>query len=143
MTILYGPASAVPATGVPEPGTASCDAVDALLYADRQLRLVYRPAPSAARIRLIGEIDATNRNALEQTLARAGHGGEPLLIDAGRLRFIDTGGTLLLARLCQAGAARVVNVPPFLRRLADLLDLPLGIDAVVSAAAHDHRSRQG
>ncbi|GAT65001.1 hypothetical protein PS9374_00633 [Planomonospora sphaerica] len=110
------------------------DTVDALLYVDHQLRLTYRPAPRGTLVRLIGEIDATNRTALEQTLTCAGHGGDHLLIDAGQLRFIDTGGMCLLAELCRTGEARMINVPPFLHRLAGLLNLPLCGDAVDGAA---------
>ncbi|WP_344859781.1 STAS domain-containing protein [Planomonospora alba] len=128
------------ALGIPEPSGA----VDAVLYADHRLRLTYRPAPGPALVRLSGEIDATNRAALEETLARAGYGGDRLLIDAGRLRFIDTGGMRLLARLWRTGAVRLIHVPPCMRRLADLLDLPLRDDALDGVAEDDlHPPRQG
>jgi anti-anti-sigma factor len=125
-------------SGVPEPdGAVLHEVIDALIYADHQLRLTYRPKPGATLVRLIGEIDATNRTALAETLARAGHGDERLLIDIGHLRFIDIGGMRLLAKLCQAGAACVVNVPPSMRRLAELLDLPLRDGALDGGAERD------
>ncbi|WP_433237628.1 STAS domain-containing protein [Streptosporangium sp. CA-135522] len=124
--------------GVPESDdTVPHETIDALIYVDRQLRLTCHPMPGATFVRLIGEIDATNRTALEETLTRAGHGGDRLLIDAGHLRFIDIGGMFLLAKLCDTGAARMVNVPPSVRRLANLLGLPLGVDALDSVVEHD------
>ncbi|GII04499.1 STAS domain-containing protein [Planobispora takensis] len=122
----------------PDDATAA-DVTDAILYADRQLRLTYRPRPGAALIQLIGEVDSTNRPALAETLTRAGHDGDLLLIDLRHLCFVDAGGMRLLAQLCQAGTARVVNVPPYLRRLAELLDLPLcdGAPVVPTAAPID------
>jgi anti-anti-sigma factor len=123
--------------GVLEPDAAGPHGiVDALLYADHRLHLTYRPAPDLALVRLIGEIDATNRTALAEMLARIGGGDERLLIDLGHLRFIDTGGMRLLEQLCQAGAA-VVNVPPFMRRLVKLLDLPLRHGDLDDVTQHD------
>ncbi|MFI7059172.1 STAS domain-containing protein [Streptosporangium canum] len=131
-------------SGIPESDdTVPHDIVEAVLYVDRQLRLTYRPMPGTTLVRLIGELDASNRTALKETLIRAGHGDDRLLIDVGRLRFIDTGGMHLLAKLCHTGAACVVNVPPSMRRLANLLGLPLGVDALDGAVEHDHQLRQG
>ncbi|MBG0830061.1 STAS domain-containing protein [Planomonospora sp. ID67723] len=127
------------AFGVPASDGAASGVVGAVLYADRQLRLTYHPHPSATLIQLIGEVDFTNGAALEETLRRAGHGDDRLLVDLRHLRFIDTGGMRLLARLCSTGAVRLVNVPPYLRRLADLLDLPLRISTPDGTTAHDPR----
>ncbi|GGK94439.1 hypothetical protein Ppa06_70440 [Planomonospora parontospora subsp. parontospora] len=132
------------ASGAREPGGAPLHGVvDAVLYADHQLRLTYRPQPAATLVHLIGEIDATNRTAVAETLARVERGADRLLIDAQHLRFIDTGGMCLLAQLCRAGAA-VVDLPPFMRRLAGLLGLPLRDGALEGTAERDPRSlRQG
>ncbi|MGV9778019.1 STAS domain-containing protein [Streptosporangium sp. NPDC003464] len=132
-------------SGIPESDdTVPHDTIDAVIYVDRQLRLTYRPTPGTTLIRLIGEIDATNRTALEETLTRARYGDDRLLIDVGHLRFIDVGGMCLLAELCHTGAACVVNVPPPMRRLANLLGLLPGVDALVGAMEHGHdQPRQG
>ncbi|MFC4062629.1 STAS domain-containing protein [Planomonospora corallina] len=118
-------------------GAAFHGVVSAVLYADRRLRLTYRPQPGAALIRLIGEIDATNRAALEETLVRARHGGDRLLVDVRHLRFVDVGGLRTLAELCRTGTARLVNVPPRLHRLAGRLGLSLRAGAPDGASEHD------
>ncbi|GII03114.1 STAS domain-containing protein [Planobispora takensis] len=120
-------------------GAACHGVIGAVLYADRQLRLIYHPHPGATLIHLIGEVDAGNCAALEEMLIRVGHGDDRLLIDAQHLRFIDTGGVRLLARLSQQGTARLINVPSHLQHLADLLDLPLRTGTPNSA---HHRPRQ-
>ncbi|GII06188.1 STAS domain-containing protein [Planobispora takensis] len=119
------------------PDGACHGVIGAVLYADRHLRLIYHPHPGATLIHLIGEVDAGNCAALHETLARAGHGDDCLLIDVQRLRFIDAGGMRVLAKLCATGAAQLINVPPYLQRLADLLELPLRISGPDGGTTHD------
>ncbi|MEV0147973.1 MULTISPECIES: STAS domain-containing protein [unclassified Nonomuraea] len=109
-------------TGTASPGPA--ESVDAVLYLDGQLRVVYSPHPDPAVVRLIGELDAVNTSAVIETLRRARRGDDVLLIDVERLGFADVGGTRLLTGLCRDGRARLVNTPDHLRRLLDLLRLP-------------------
>ncbi|GGS75186.1 hypothetical protein GCM10010156_37500 [Planobispora rosea] len=123
------------ASRLPASESASSGVLGAVLYADRLVRLTYHPQPGATLIRLTGQIDATNHAALEETLRRVGHGEDRLLIDLRDLHFIDTAGMRLLVRLCSTGAARLVNVPPFLQHLTELLNLPLRISAPDGPAA--------
>jgi anti-anti-sigma factor len=102
------------------------------LYEDRQLRVTLACAGGARVIRLYGEVDATNSAELARALAAARGvaperrpGGETLVVDVGRLSFIDLSGLYALAEFTRDAPARVRDVPPQLRRLLELLGLTL------------------
>ncbi|WP_329081338.1 MULTISPECIES: STAS domain-containing protein [unclassified Streptosporangium] len=95
--------------------------VDAVLYLDRTLRITYSPAPPGGAVRLIGELDVTNTRAAARTLAQARAAEGILIIDVGRLKFVDLAGLRMLTGLCRDGVAHLINVPPGMRRLLGLL----------------------
>ncbi|MGJ6969723.1 STAS domain-containing protein [Streptosporangium sp. G11] len=96
--------------------------VDAVLYLDRTLRITYSPAPSGGAVRLIGELDVTNTRAVARTLALARAAEDILIIDVGRLEFVDLAGLRMLTGLCRDGVAHLISVPVGMRRLLGLLD---------------------
>ncbi|WP_214317805.1 STAS domain-containing protein [Nonomuraea sediminis] len=100
---------------------------EAVLYADHQLSITYVPSPL---IRLIGEIDVTNRAAVARTLIQACRSDEQLIVDVRLLEFIDTSGVCVLDNFCREGWIRLVNVQPQLHRLGSILRLTFkGADA--------------
>ncbi|MEV0202051.1 STAS domain-containing protein [Nonomuraea sp. NPDC050691] len=113
-------------SGMPDftPGQRAAAGVDAVLYLDRQLRVIYSPHPHTAVVRLIGELDAVNSPAVIDTLRRARREGEVLGIDVEQLQFVDVTGTRRLTGLCIDGHAHLINIPPRMRRLLDLPACP-------------------
>lgn len=73
------------------------------------------PGPSV--IRLVGEIDATNHEALRETLWRARRIDEWLVVDVSELAFVGVEGARVLVMLAADGRARLVGVPAHLLRL--------------------------
>ncbi|MGS2646469.1 STAS domain-containing protein [Streptosporangium sp. LJ11] len=96
--------------------------VNAILYLDRTLRVTYDPAPPGGAVRLIGELDITNTQAVARTLAQAQTAEDILIIDVGRLEFVDLAGLRMLTGLCHDGVAHLISVPTGMRRLLGLLD---------------------
>ncbi|TQS24159.1 STAS domain-containing protein [Microbispora hainanensis] len=95
-----------------------------LLYLDKQL--VVRSSEDGG-VRLIGQIDLTNGDAMADALhrrwARPGTG----TVDVAELQFIDLYGLRALALLSDAPLGRPIrldNVKPSLRKLLTLLDWP-------------------
>ncbi|MEU4539271.1 STAS domain-containing protein [Streptosporangium sp. NPDC023825] len=96
--------------------------VDAVLYLDRTLRITYSPASPGGTVRLIGELDATNTRAVARTLAQVRAAEDILIIDVGRLEFVDLAGLRMLTGLCRDGVAHLADVPAGMRRLLGLLN---------------------
>lgn len=114
--------------------------VDAVLYLDRTLRITYSPAPPGGAVRLIGELDVTNTRAVAQTLAQARATEDILIIDVGRLEFVDLAGLRMLTGLCRDGVAHLINVPPGIHRLLGLLDGADVLDECVRMTAPGRRA---
>lgn len=104
-----------------EQGVADEGGVEAVLYLDHTLRITYSPAPPGGAVRLIGELDVTNTQAVARTLAQAQTGEDSLIIDVGRLGFVDLAGLRMLTGLCRDGVAHLTSVPTGTRRLLVLL----------------------
>ncbi|MEU8384047.1 STAS domain-containing protein [Streptosporangium sp. NPDC048865] len=96
--------------------------VEAVLYLDSTLRITYSPASPGGAVHLIGELDVTNTRAVARTLTLARVVEDTLIIDLGRLKFVDLAGLRMLTGLCCDGVAHLINVPPGMRRLLGLLD---------------------
>ncbi|AQZ68244.1 unnamed protein product [[Actinomadura] parvosata subsp. kistnae] len=76
---------------------------------------------------LIGELDVTGCDVLEAALRKAARPGRDLVVDCGRLRFIDAAGITVLvraARMIGPGRLRLTNVRAGPAELIDLLNLP-------------------
>ncbi|NJP95508.1 STAS domain-containing protein [Nonomuraea sp. FMUSA5-5] len=88
-------------------------------------------------VHLIGELDVTSCDVLEAALREAARPGRDLVVDCGRLRFIDAAGIAVLvraARMIGHGHLRLTNVRAGLAELIDLLHLA----ATVPNLRHDH-----
>ncbi|MEZ0071519.1 STAS domain-containing protein [Planotetraspora sp. GP83] len=93
-----------------------------ILYADDRLTVW---SATVRWVRLSGEIDLTNSEAVALALADARQGDDLVLVDIGQVTFIDLSGLRALALLPAAPprrGMRLVNMPPFLRRLLRTLD---------------------
>ncbi|OPG02497.1 hypothetical protein B1L11_42365 [Microbispora sp. GKU 823] len=94
-----------------------------VLYTDTYLSVRWSPADSSVIIE--GEVDVSNSAALATALAEARSEGSEITVDTAALRFIDLAGlrALLAPASPAAGdAVRLRNVPPYLRRLLEMLD---------------------
>ncbi|GGS65694.1 hypothetical protein GCM10010176_005200 [Nonomuraea spiralis] len=119
--------SPLPRPGVCEPGNGGfvvnspdprgCASLPHLLYVDHQLRITCCPMPGPSIIRLVGEVDATNQQALAETLGRARRIDEWLVLDVSELEFLGVEGARMLVVLCRAGRTRLVGTPPHVVRL--------------------------
>lgn len=126
---LPAPSAATPrrtpdgeAVTIQEQGASRERWVDAVLYLDHTMRITYSPVPPGGAVRLIGELDVTNTRAVAQTLAQARAAEDTLIIDVGRLEFVDLAGLRMLTGLCRDGVAHLISVPTGMRRLLGLLD---------------------
>ncbi|MEU6432584.1 STAS domain-containing protein [Microbispora sp. NPDC046973] len=94
-----------------------------VLYTDTYLSVRWSPVESSVIIE--GEVDVSNSAALATALAEARYERGEITIDTGALRFIDLAGlrALLAPASPAAGdAVQLRNVPPYLRRLLEMLD---------------------
>ncbi|GGO61186.1 STAS domain-containing protein [Nonomuraea cavernae] len=98
---------------------------DEVLYVDEILRISCAVIAGPTVVRLVGEVDATNSGALRRALARALRMDRHLVIDAGRVVFIDVSGVRELVSFVQETSVRVHNVPSQMRRLLHMLRLGL------------------
>ncbi|MEN3537882.1 STAS domain-containing protein [Microbispora sp. ZYX-F-249] len=95
-----------------------------LLYLDKQL--VVRTSDDGS-VRLIGQIDLTNGDAMADTLLREWTRPGTGTVDVAELQFIDLYGLRALALLSDMPLGRPIrlhNATPALRRLLALLDWP-------------------
>lgn len=95
----------------------------AVLYTDTYLSVRWSSAD--ASVILDGEVDLSNSAALATALAEARSTRGDIVIDAAALRFIDLAGLRALLtphRHATGDAIRLRNVPPYLRRLLDMLE---------------------
>jgi anti-anti-sigma factor len=76
---------------------------------DFSYRLDEEPARTIVTIR--GEIDLSNAADLAKALGEAADRGEPVVIDAGELTFIDSAGFAAIQRLIERATVQLV-VPP-------------------------------
>ncbi|MBF8187618.1 STAS domain-containing protein [Nonomuraea sp. K274] len=103
------------------------DVEDRLLYQDEQLKITVRAALEAPAVTLIGEIDATNSPALASALVRCRERegeGDYIVVDTGRLTFIDLSGLRVLVMPTLPPAQRWIrlhNVTPYQRRLLRMM----------------------
>lgn len=96
-----------------------------VLYTDGLLRVVLDGPAGQPVVRLVGEVDTTNSQALVRVLADA-HRREPaLVVDAGRMSFIDVSGARALLGFVHEAAVPVCRVSGQFRRLLTLLGLSL------------------
>ncbi|RVX45649.1 anti-anti-sigma factor [Nonomuraea polychroma] len=97
-----------------------------LLYQDEQLKIMVRQssaAPEAPAVSLIGEIDASNSRALAGALASCRQ-GTYIVVDTGKLTFIDVSGLRVLAMPTLPPSERWIrlhNVTPYQRRLLRMM----------------------
>jgi anti-anti-sigma factor len=95
---------------------------------------------ASTHLALHGELDLANAHTLELTLHEALHRGDEVVVDMGRLEFIDsTGITLLVVALQSPNAERLRFLPsesPEVCRLLSLtgLDRRLGFSSAPPAA---------
>ncbi|WP_182897959.1 STAS domain-containing protein [Microbispora sp. H10830] len=95
-----------------------------LLYLDKQL--VVRASENGS-VRLIGQIDLTNGDAIADTLHREWTRPGTGSVDVAELQFIDLYGLRALALLSDIPLGRPIrlhNVKPGLHKLLTLLDWP-------------------
>ncbi|MCT9932004.1 STAS domain-containing protein [Planotetraspora sp. A-T 1434] len=88
-----------------------------MLYTDDRLTVW---SATVRWVRLSGEIDLTNSEAVALVLADAQQGDDLVLVDVGQVTFIDLSGLRALALLPGTPprrGIRLVNKPPFMRRL--------------------------
>ncbi|ETK34936.1 STAS domain-containing protein [Microbispora sp. ATCC PTA-5024] len=95
-----------------------------VLYTDPHLRVVWSTADSS--LLLNGELDVSNSDAVGTALAHVRGGSGPVVVDTGGLRFVDLAGLRALLAPGPLGgpSVRLRNVPPYLRRLLDILGQP-------------------
>jgi anti-anti-sigma regulatory factor len=78
---------------------------------------------------LSGDVDFLSINGLDRALETACDGTEPVVLDLRDLGFIDLNGIEVLARhtrrLAAASGCNVLNVPPPVERLCEILDVEL------------------
>ncbi|MGI5162390.1 STAS domain-containing protein [Microbispora sp. CA-102843] len=94
-----------------------------VLYTDTYLSVRWSPTDSSVIIE--GEVDVSNSAALAIALAEARSDRGEITVDTGALRFIDLAGLRALmapAPPAAGDAVRLRNVPPYLRRLLEMLD---------------------
>jgi len=78
------------------------------------------------RIALEGEIDLANAETAASTLREALHGGKEVVVDLGKLSFLDSTGIAMLVRAIQEGGERLSFLPSEhdeVRRLLSLTGL--------------------
>ncbi len=96
-------------------------------------------APTRTRIVLSGEIDASLSTELQDAADDAEAAARPVEVDARHVRFMDSSGVTLLARLASRtpGRLRIIRPPDVVRFLlevthirdfADIIDDDPGID---------------
>ncbi|MFG1946018.1 STAS domain-containing protein [Nonomuraea sp. NPDC048826] len=98
------------------------DHMERLLYQDAQVLILARREPQS--VRLVGEIDITNSQAVDHALRCCWGGDAPLVVDTGALTFVDLSGLRVLAMPALSPECRwirLVNLTPFQRRLLDLM----------------------
>jgi len=80
-------------------------------------------------VKLIGEIDISNADALEEKLDQVvGHGTERLVFDLGSLAFMDSSGIAMLIRITgRVATFEIRNPSPVVRRIIECT----GLDAVL------------
>ncbi|GAA4566620.1 STAS domain-containing protein [Planotetraspora kaengkrachanensis] len=107
--------------GVTPDGHRAGDPVEAVLYLDQHLRITCNLGLRTTLIQLIGELDASNAQALAKTLTQVRRGEDTLVIDTAKLDFIDLAGLRVLTGLCRDGSVLLTNMPRHMLRLIELL----------------------
>ena len=99
-------------------------------------------APSRTRVVLSGEIDATIGQELREAAADAEAAGRPVEVDARHVRFMDSSGVTLLARLAtrNPGRLRLIQPPDVVRFLLDVTRIKDLIDVVDDAPDPDDKA---
>lgn len=88
------------------------------------------PRPNGhAMLRLAGEIDISDAEAVRRALIAAVRTGPAVIVDLAEVSFIDLAGVRALRDARDAAGASgcrllLASPPRFLRRLVDLMDLP-------------------
>lgn len=98
-----------------------------LLYLDKQLVVRSSDDGDTGGVRLIGQIDLTNGDAIADTLHREWTRPGTGSVDVAELQFIDLYGLRALALLSDIPLGRPIrlhNVKPGLHKLLTLLDWP-------------------
>ncbi|MEW9533941.1 STAS domain-containing protein [Microbispora sp. NPDC049125] len=103
------------------PAAAGDRGEDDVLHADTHLRITWSAADSSLIVS--GEVDVSNCAALTAALGAVKDVLGEVVVDTGDLRFIDLAGlrALLMPGPAPGGAVHLRNVPPYLRRLLDML----------------------
>jgi anti-sigma B factor antagonist len=91
-------------------------------------------AASKTRIVLSGEIDASLSRELQDAAADAENAGRPVEVDARHVRFMDSTGVTLLARLATRtpGRIQVIRPPDVVRFLLEITHIGDLVDVVDS-----------
>jgi len=91
-------------------------------------------APDSVRLALHGELDLSNAKTVELTLAEAFGSGKGVVVDLGKLEFLDsTGVSLLVTALGRPDAGKLSFLPsasPEVTRLLEMTGLAerMGLD---------------
>ncbi|WP_188189887.1 STAS domain-containing protein [Nonomuraea sp. SYSU D8015] len=113
---------------VPEEGRDGSGATRAVgeqvLYADNLVSVTCTVLSGLALVRVAGEVDHSNSAELVRVLEQARGIGDRLVVDVGRVTFIDVTGTRALVAFIGKDGARVRNVPHQMGRLLRLMQLP-------------------
>ncbi|PZG21374.1 STAS domain-containing protein [Nonomuraea aridisoli] len=99
------------------------DIQERLLYQDEQLRVTVAMTPGVPAVTLFGQIDASNSSALACALA-ACRTGPHIIVDIGRLTFVDVSGLRVLAMPTLPPSQRWIrlhNVTPYQERLLRIM----------------------
>ncbi|MFI7615993.1 anti-sigma factor antagonist [Nonomuraea terrae] len=99
------------------------DIQERLLYQDEQLRITVAMAPGVPTVTLFGQIDASNSPALASALAEC-RTGPHIVVDIGRLTFVDVSGLRVLALPALPPSQRWIrlhNVTPYQQRLLHIM----------------------
>ncbi|MEO3789680.1 STAS domain-containing protein [Nonomuraea sp. B10E15] len=108
----------------PHPVPAASDPAARALYDDDVLHITRVRTPDTSLIRLDGQIDASNSEAVRSTLTQTRHQHAHVVIDVGRVTFADVTGTRSLADVTRGSrSAQLRRIPRQVKRVPDLLEL--------------------
>lgn len=98
--------------------------------------------PTRTRIVLSGEIDASLGPELQEAAADAETAGRPVEVDARHVRFMDSSGVTLLARLASRtpGRLQVIRPPDVVRFLLEVTHIGDLVDVVDDDPGFDEKA---
>ncbi|WP_214106333.1 STAS domain-containing protein [Acrocarpospora catenulata] len=99
-----------------------------VLHTDAILNVTHVATPDSSLVRLSGELDISNSFAVQNALTLVRRRDLPLIVDVGRVTFVDVAGARLLIILDRENVS-LRNIPPRMRFLLDMLLRPRAQDA--------------